>query len=376
MTGWWVNSAFKTCGLTGLGMAIAAALVLASHTGMSLRLILFLALAGMLSSYAVLLATKIAIGAERWVFYHHAIAAAAGMTLLLVSLRQPVLAYLDVAAIGLLILLACGRAGCLLVGCCHGRPSDWGVRYGSEHVAAGFPRDLAGVRLTPVQAAESLWVMVVVAVGGRMVWNWALPGAALAWCLIAYGGGRFLLELGRGDRDRRCRWGLREAQWTSLALVVFAVAAQAAGLFPRSPWQLATAFAWTAFAGATWLYNERRPRLQAILAPDHVRELALAVDRVHRNDAVVVERTSLGVRISGAALGGPKTPLRFYTVSSDGTEMDAHTALVVARLVRRLRHPRSRIELVTRQPGVFHLVLSDPETAERSAVGKRADFRV
>src|SRR5437762_6245149 len=229
MTGRWVHSGFRTCGLTGLALAICTALVLALHLHLPVRIIFLMALVGSLASYAVLIATIVVIGAERWVFYHHALATASAVILCLLALQQPLLRYLDVAAVGLMVLLACGRLGCFLVGCCHGRPADWGVSYGPEHVAAGFPRDLAAVQLIPVQAAEGLWVALVAAVGSCMIWTGTLPGASFSWCLIAYGGGRFLLELLRGDRDRRLHWELCEAQWTSLLLVALVAVSQIAG---------------------------------------------------------------------------------------------------------------------------------------------------
>ncbi len=360
MTGRWVHTGFRTCGLTGLALAICTALVLAVHLHLSLRIILLMALVGSLASYAVLIATIVVIGAERWVFYHHALATASVMILCLLALNQPLLRYLDVAAVGLMVLLSCGRLGCFLVGCCHGRPADWGVSYGPEHVAAGFPQDLAGVQLIPVQAAEGLWVALVAAMGSRIIWTGTGPGASFSWCLIAYGGGRFLLELCRGDRDRELHWGLCEAQWTSLMLVALVAILQIAGWLPRSAWQLALVCGWTVVAAAIFFRNSRRPLVQHLLRPDHVRELALAVDRVRAGNRVSVQHTSMGVRISGASFTGSKEQRCVYTVSTQGRELDARTAIVLARLMRRLRHSQDEIDVLAGQPGIFHLVVRSP----------------
>ena len=50
-------------------------------------------------------------------------------TVLLSLLDAPVLSYLDVTVLSLGLFLAWGRLGCLMAGCCHGRPQNWGVRY-------------------------------------------------------------------------------------------------------------------------------------------------------------------------------------------------------------------------------------------------------
>jgi phosphatidylglycerol:prolipoprotein diacylglycerol transferase len=49
----------------------------------------------------------------------------------LLVLKLPVRRYLDILAIGIVLTLACGRIGCLMNGCCYGKPTDaaWGVRF-------------------------------------------------------------------------------------------------------------------------------------------------------------------------------------------------------------------------------------------------------
>ena len=45
--------------------------------------------------------------------------------------KQPIRRYLDVLAIGLMLILVFGRIGCFLNGCCYGKPTElpWGVRF-------------------------------------------------------------------------------------------------------------------------------------------------------------------------------------------------------------------------------------------------------
>lgn len=49
----------------------------------------------------------------------------------LLYLKVPVRRYLDIIAISILLTLGCGRIGCLLNGCCYGKPSDvaWAIRF-------------------------------------------------------------------------------------------------------------------------------------------------------------------------------------------------------------------------------------------------------
>jgi prolipoprotein diacylglyceryltransferase len=41
--------------------------------------------------------------------------------------HEPIIPYLDVTILVIGIFLVCGRIGCLMVGCCHGKPHRWGV---------------------------------------------------------------------------------------------------------------------------------------------------------------------------------------------------------------------------------------------------------
>jgi phosphatidylglycerol:prolipoprotein diacylglycerol transferase len=71
----------------------------------------------------------------------------------LLYLKVPVRRYLDIIAISILLTLGCGRIGCLLNGCCYGKPSTvpWAIRfpYGSlAYQSQAFP-DYARNRATP-----------------------------------------------------------------------------------------------------------------------------------------------------------------------------------------------------------------------------------
>src|ERR671920_1172293 len=141
----------------------------------------------------------------------------------------PVVAYLAPIVLGIGLTQAIGRVGCLMAGCCYGRPARWGVRYGVEHVAAGFPGSLVHARLTPVQLIEGVWSAGVVGTGSLLVVAGHPPGVALAWYVTGYGIGRFGCEFLRGDPSRRFVLGASEAQWTAVVTTGAVCALAASG---------------------------------------------------------------------------------------------------------------------------------------------------
>jgi hypothetical protein len=207
---------------SGLGMLLGTllALFLAWEAQLSLLLILTLALAGVLTVFALALVSRILTGEESLLNNCRLqIVLLGGWIALLWLLRQPVLPSLDLLVLGLGLSIAVGRIGCLAAGCCHGRPARWGVCYGQAHVDDGFEPYLAGVRLFPVQVLASLWAFFVTGVGVVLLLSDLPPGTALGWYVVAYGVGRFLQEFLRGDAGRRYLLGfsLRRGPWWARA---------------------------------------------------------------------------------------------------------------------------------------------------------------
>jgi hypothetical protein len=163
--------------------------LLTSAQHLPLRPALLLALTAALVFLLLVAATKVVAGTEYIVYFHHEVAILASGATLLWALGVPALPYLDITAIAVLVFLGFGRAGCLIVGCCHGRPTPFGVCYGTRHVAAGFPGQLAGVTLAPVQSLESITAFALAGFGAHLALMGA-PGSALEWCLLAYGAAR------------------------------------------------------------------------------------------------------------------------------------------------------------------------------------------
>ncbi len=342
--------AFRLCGWAGLAVAVALAIGLVAARGLSPAVMAAVVVVAVGAFLALALLSKVVTGRETLTYYHHQVVVLGAVALLLRASGRPLLPYLDVTVLGVGLFLACGRVGCLMVGCCHGRPASWGVRYRDEHAAAGFPAYLVGVRLLPVQALESVWALAVSLAGAGLVLAGAAPGVALEWYLVAYAAGRFFLELVRGDAGRVYLLGFSEAQWTSLASPLAVTLAGAAGALPWRPWCAAMA---ALLPGAAAAVAVRR-RLAAVpshrlLRPRHVREVAEALAApAHGRPAVTT--TSLGIRVSAGA--------GRYALSSATGDMDEAAARVLARLIAQLRPQDGARDLTVAEGrwGVFHVL--------------------
>lgn len=106
---------------------------------------------------------------------------------LLAALRLPWGAFWDVATFTMLFTLIFGRIGCLLNGCCAGRPSKgWISAYLPNH---------RGVweRRIPAQILEAAWAAVLL-VFAITVWQWLpFPGALFLLLAAGYASGRLVL---------------------------------------------------------------------------------------------------------------------------------------------------------------------------------------
>lgn len=215
--------AFRACALAGVGTGIALAAACAQARGLS-GWTFWLATATALAAVGLfLLAVETITGHERLVFFHDEAVAYAATWIVVLLVGYEVMPYLDMAAVTLATIGAFGRVGCLLAGCCHGRPAKTGVRYGHAHIAAGFDASLAGVPLIPVQLIESLAVATTLAALLPLA-SGARPGTAFVTWLAVYGGVRYVLEFLRGDTWRLSFRGLSHAQWTTVLRAWFAVA--------------------------------------------------------------------------------------------------------------------------------------------------------
>lgn len=346
--------AFKLCGFTGLAVAVAIATLVAVRTALRGEVILLLALAAVATFLALAYLTKVFLGKERLVCYHHKVAIVAVAALLLRVLERPVLSYLDVVLLGVGTVLAFGRLGCFMLGCCHGRPWDWGVAYRHEHAVTGFPRDLVGVRLFPIQLVEALWVSGTIAVGLWLVLGASPPGEALAWYSMAYGIARFVIEFFRGDLERPVWLGSSEAQWTSGLLMSAVIALEAAGVLPVHLWHwiLTGLVAVCLAASALASPNERQ-----LFTARHFHEIARvlrAVAPATKDEDLHIANTSLGLCISTSAEAGRHR--RQLALSLAGRPLSPKAAKRLATLVGRLLAlPVSVVSASPRTEGLYHL---------------------
>lgn len=363
------KNSFRVCGVAGLLLGGPLALELARYRGLSPWIEVMLVAIAVFMLLATPLAVKVFTGVDGFVFYRDVLCIFIVLWLTLRFLHQPVLAYLDVTLAGAGVFHACGRIGCLLSGCCFGRPWKAGVRYRHAHAEMGFPKQLVGVRLFPIQAVESAWITGLVAAATFLVYHQALPGAAFAFYVCGYAWGRFCFEFARGDADRPYWKGFSQAQWVSLLLTVAISAAEFCGRLPRLQW---SAFAFVPLAVAMLVMRISRHfwttdhfELSHSL---HLQELAQALHRLRpaqedecsavqrwTQKGLTVCRTSLGVRVSAGALNDGGGHLRHYSISREGRPLSLRTARLLARHISRLRHHSAGFEIAEGNHGIVHV---------------------
>jgi len=105
---------------------------------------------------------------------------------------------LDLTAMTLPIPWALAKVGCLLNGCCNGRPSSvpWAITF-----PEGCSSTAIGVPVHPCQIYEII-IMVLVLVVFRMLRSNVWRGTRLFWFVALYGLGRAATDVFRGDIDR------------------------------------------------------------------------------------------------------------------------------------------------------------------------------
>ena len=371
--------AFRACGTTGYAVGVATTVALALTHRRSPALMIVLAAVGAATFTLLSAYFRDAEGRERLVYYHHQTAVLATSTLTLLIAGAPVLAYLDLVAIGLGLFLAFGRVGCLMVGCCHGRPATVGIRYGAAHVRSGFPAHRRGVRLLPVQALEALWTLV--AVGVAIAATWHAPGSALAAYLVTYAAGRFVLEYLRGDGARLYVLAISEAQWTSFALVAVVVGLEAAGLLPGNNAQTAALVLMTvALAGTVGLAWLRRGHDLVLLTPRHIDEVAMTAAHLagvaaidaramppasQVPSAIHVSRTSQGLTISASTLARPGGAVHHFGLSR-AAGLTPPTATELGSVLCVLIGDEPHAHIPTRGGDIYHLVVVHPHHDDRT----------
>lgn len=211
-----VRGGWITMVTLGLALGLAVQSLVASSAGILARSVWPVSLLGIVVGIA---------GAKVWFLVKHRgegriegwcvqgfVAGFALVTLpTLAGLGTPIGAFFDAAAPGLLLGLAVGRLGCLLGGCCGGRPS-------AGHLALWSSDQRVGRRRIPTQLLESA-LSLAIGIG-------ALVAILLAG---AQGGGVFVAALAAYVAGRQPILGLRAepTRWTRAASPLLALGVSA-----------------------------------------------------------------------------------------------------------------------------------------------------
>jgi phosphatidylglycerol:prolipoprotein diacylglycerol transferase len=138
--------------------------------------------------------------------------------------RLPVWSAADMYAPGIALGHVVGRLGCLLAGCCYGRPTDlpWGITF-TDPVAAANVGTPLGTPLHPTQlydAGAELLILVVLLVFERR--GRPFPGRTFWLYMLLYAISRLIVEVFRGDA-RGELMGMATSQLVSLILLPIAL---------------------------------------------------------------------------------------------------------------------------------------------------------
>jgi prolipoprotein diacylglyceryltransferase len=348
-------SAFQLCSVVGLAIGVTINITLGARLNLPIKLSVAVALLGLLAIPIIAMLVKIVTGEEQLCFYHHVIGVLAATAILLWLLGQPLLPFLDVLILGAGAARAIGYFGCLRAGCCHGRPSRWGVIYDDQYTHI-LPAALLGVRLFPVQVVEAFWTTGIVAAGCALILRQYEPGIGLAWFIVTYCPARFVFECLRWPPNYHFKSGLSQHQWISVALVLFVVALEGNSVLPFSFWHVVILLA-LLLATAT-LVIERRTRsvTRELAHPEHIREVTAAMTSLRKlpGFGIPVDCTSLGLQVSAGKITNNAGEIDHYTLS----RREGLTKAAVDLLATAIRQTHAgRVEVLAGNNNVFHLLV-------------------
>jgi phosphatidylglycerol:prolipoprotein diacylglycerol transferase len=159
------------------------------------------------------------------VFYGGLIAAVVVALIYLRRHRMPLWTTTDVFAPGIALGHIVGRLGCLLAGCCFGKPASvpWAMTF-TDPVARANVGTPLGIPLHPTQlyeaGAETLILVFLLAFERR---GRPFPGRTFWTYMLLYGVSRFAVELFRGDRRGMVFDVLSTSQFVSVLLVPLSI---------------------------------------------------------------------------------------------------------------------------------------------------------
>jgi phosphatidylglycerol:prolipoprotein diacylglycerol transferase len=158
------------------------------------------------------------------VFYGGLILSTTVGLLLVRRYKLPVWRVADVYAPGIALGHVIGRLGCLMAGCCYGRPTDlpWGITFTSP-IAQATARTPLNRPLHPTQlydAGAELLILVFLLLLERRGKSFA--GRTFWLYMLLYAVSRFIVEIFRAD-DRGTVAGMSTSQFVSVLMVPVAL---------------------------------------------------------------------------------------------------------------------------------------------------------
>ena len=128
------------------------------------------------------------------VFYGGLIGAALALIIYLQVQKLPLWKFADALAPSIALGYVLGRFGCLMNGCCYGRPTDlpWAIHFPADH-------ETKGVGVHPTQVYDSLLNLALYLALAWLYRRKRFDGQVFAAYLMAYAVMRSLVELFRGD---------------------------------------------------------------------------------------------------------------------------------------------------------------------------------
>ena len=156
---------------------------------------------------------------EGWVVYGGIIGGVIGIMIMCRVKKLDFWQYIDLTAPSMALAQGFGRIGCLLAGCCYGRPatSAFEITY---HNSAFAPNNIA---LVPTQIISSgldfANAFVLLWLDRKKKCN----GQIMALYLMFYSAGRFVLEYFRGDLERGSVGVLATSQFISVFTFILGV---------------------------------------------------------------------------------------------------------------------------------------------------------
>ncbi|MGN6532849.1 MAG: prolipoprotein diacylglyceryl transferase [Ginsengibacter sp.] len=310
-------ASFTIFGTLGVFASLITTLYLTIFLQLSLLVWLILATIGITTFFSLAELMNRIKGTPVLVYYHHELAIVLlSSCYLFLAERAHILQYLDIIATGLGIILMFGRIGCFMAGCCHGKPSSYGIHYHKEHAEMGFPYYYLETRLFPVQIIEATGVLLVVIFMIFSISQRAQAGTAFALYVLYYGLLRFLLEFARGDISRPYYGPLSEAQWFSAGLSVLIMILAFIGWIPGFILHVAIiALLCCVLAFLFIMGRTHKPWLQ--IRHYQIRELAILINELDyvNSRSISLKIGKNTILVTGGILDEGNCKIKHFTVS-------------------------------------------------------------